>query len=79
MKRNIAKQLCVCVAVYEFLTALLALELALSAYVYGSTYSRGCKTVLPKFDLVYPKKRMNSKSLLRLKHPIANKSRCLHA
>jgi len=29
MKRNITKQLCVCVAVYELLTALLALELAL--------------------------------------------------
>jgi len=29
MKRNITEQLCVCVAVYEFLTALLALELAL--------------------------------------------------
>jgi len=30
MKQNITKQLCVCVAVYELLTALLALELALS-------------------------------------------------
>jgi len=30
MKRNITKQLCVCVAVYEFLTALLALELVLA-------------------------------------------------
>jgi len=29
MKRNITKQLCVCVAVYGLLTALLALELAL--------------------------------------------------
>jgi len=29
MKRNITKQLCVCMAVYELLTALLALELAL--------------------------------------------------
>jgi len=29
MKRNITKQLCVCVALYELLTALLALELAL--------------------------------------------------
>jgi len=29
MKRNITKQLCVCVAVYKLLTALLALELAL--------------------------------------------------
>jgi len=29
MKQNITKQLCVCVAVYELLTALLALELAL--------------------------------------------------
>jgi len=29
MKRNIAKLLCVCVAVYELLTAFLALELAL--------------------------------------------------
>jgi len=29
LKRNITKQLCVCVAVYELLTALLALELAL--------------------------------------------------
>jgi len=29
MKRHITKQLCVCVAVYELLTALLALELAL--------------------------------------------------
>ena len=29
MKRNITKQLCMCVAVYELLTALLALELAL--------------------------------------------------
>jgi len=30
MKQNITKQLCVCVAVYELLTALLALELALA-------------------------------------------------
>jgi len=29
MKRNITEQLCECVAVYELLTALLALELAL--------------------------------------------------
>jgi len=29
MKRNITKQLCVCVVVYELLTALRALELAL--------------------------------------------------
>jgi len=29
MKRNITKQLCICVAVYERLTASLALELAL--------------------------------------------------
>jgi len=29
MKQNITKQLCVCVAVYKLLTALLALELAL--------------------------------------------------
>jgi len=29
MKRNTTKQLCMCVAVYEFLTALLALDLAL--------------------------------------------------
>jgi len=29
MKRNITKQLCVCMAVYEFLTTLLELELAL--------------------------------------------------
>jgi len=29
MKQNITKQLCVCVAMYELLTALLALELAL--------------------------------------------------
>jgi len=29
MKRSVTKQLCVCVAVYELLTALLALELAL--------------------------------------------------
>jgi len=29
MKQNITEQLCVCVAVYELLTALLALELAL--------------------------------------------------
>jgi len=28
MKQNMTKQLCMCVAVYEFLTALLALELA---------------------------------------------------
>jgi len=33
MKRNITKQLCVCVAVYELLTALLALELALPAEI----------------------------------------------
>jgi len=30
MKQNTTKQLCVCMAVYEFLTALLALELALT-------------------------------------------------
>jgi len=30
VKRNITKQLCVCVAVFELLTALLAFELALS-------------------------------------------------
>jgi len=29
MKQNITKQLCMCVAVYKFLTALLALELPL--------------------------------------------------
>jgi len=29
MKRNITKEICVCVAVYEILTALLTLELAL--------------------------------------------------
>jgi len=29
MKQNITKQLCVCMAVYEFLTILFALELAL--------------------------------------------------
>jgi len=43
MKRNFTKQLCVCMAVYELLTALLALELALPEkgipkHVYSTQY-----------------------------------------